>query len=156
MGRVAVRIKAPFGELVVEGANAQELLELLRSMPPQFMGELEGLIASRLAPPIQLKLRGLVEYTTQGPIVVAKKENLTHYEAIGLILYASEDMSGTPSRISRLLEASGIKCAVPARLNEMHKRGWVFKPDPAKSQWKLTAQGVRWIEDEVLPKVQSG
>ena len=153
MGRVAVRIRAPFGELLVEGESAEELLELLRGMPPQFMGEVESLISAKLAPPIKLKLQGIVEYTTEGPILVTGK-NVTHYEAIGIILYASEGKTCAPSKISRLLEASGIKSMVPARLNEMAKKGWVYKPDPAKGEWKLTVQGKKWIEETVIPKLQ--
>ena len=36
---------------------------------------------------------------------------------------------------------------VPARLNEMTKRGQVFKPDPNKPEFKLTIQGEKWVED---------
>ena len=43
---------------------------------------------------------------------------------------------------------------VPARLNEMTKRGLVFKPDPARPESKLTVQGEKWIEDEVLPRLR--
>ena len=153
MGRVAVRIKTSFGELLVEGGNAQELLELLQGMPPQFMGEVESLISAKLAPPTKLKLQGIVEYTTEGPIII-KGKGATHYEAIGLILYAMEEKTVSPSKISKLLEASGIKSVVPARLNEMAKRGLAFKPDPARGEWKLTAQGERWVEEEVIPKLR--
>ena len=43
---------------------------------------------------------------------------------------------------------------VPARLNEMTKRGIVFKPDPARPEFKLTTQGERWVEEEVLTKLR--
>jgi hypothetical protein len=94
-----------------------------------------------------------VEFTTEGPVVVTR-ENLTHYEAIGLVLYASDERKNTASQIQKLLESSGIKCMVPARLNEMTKRGQVFKPDPAKPEFKLTIQGERWVEDEVLSRLR--
>ena len=55
----------------------------------------------------------------------------------------------------KLLELSGIKSMVPARLNEMTKRGQVYKPNPKKPQFKLTVQGKIWIEDEVLGKLRS-
>jgi DNA-binding HxlR family transcriptional regulator len=35
-----------------------------------------------------------------------------------------------------------------ARLNEMTKRGLVFKPDSAKPDWKLTTQGEKLIEEK--------
>jgi len=30
----------------------------------------------------------------------------------------------------------------------------VFKPDPAKPEFKLTIQGERWVEDEVLSRLR--
>jgi hypothetical protein len=94
-----------------------------------------------------------VERTTEGPVIVAR-ENLTHYEAVGLTLYASDEKKNTASQVQKLLESSGIKCMVPARLNEMTKRGQVFKPDPNRTEFKLTLQGERWVEDEVLARLR--
>jgi hypothetical protein len=69
-------------------------------------------------------------------------------------LYASEDKKSTAAQITKLLESSGIKCMVPARLNEITKRGQVFKPDPNRPDFKLTIQGERWVEEEVLAKLR--
>jgi len=153
MGKIRVQIKAPFGEIVVEGDSAQEILATLKTMPPQFMSEVNNLISAKLTPPIKAQLEGIVELTTEGPIITTR-EKLTHYEAIGLTLYASEEKTSTAAQISRLLEASGIKSMVPARLNEMTKRGLIFKPDPVRPEFKLTTQGERWIEEEVLAKLR--
>jgi len=153
MGKIRVVVKAPFGEVVVEGSNSEEVLETLRTLSPQFMGEVSSLVSVRLAPPIKAQLEGIVELTTEGPIITAR-EKLTHYEAIGLVLYASSERRNTAAQVSRLIEASGIKCQVPARLNEMAKRAIVFKPNPAMPEWKLTTQGEKWIEEEVLAKLR--
>ena len=153
MGKIRVRIKAPFGEIVVEGDSAQEILSTLETMPPQFMSEIDNLISAKLTPPIKTQLEGIVELTTEGPIITTR-EKLTHYEAIGMILYASEEKTSTATKITRLLAASGIKSMVPARLNEMTKRGMVFKPDPVRPEFKLTTQGERWIEEEVLARLR--
>jgi len=153
MGKIRVQIKAPFGEIVVEGDSAQEILATLKTMPPQFMGEIDNLISAKLTPPIKAQLEGIVELTTEGPIITTR-EKLTHYEAIGLTMFASDEKTSTATQISRLLASSGIKCMVPARLNEMTKRGIVFKPDPVRPEFKLTTQGERWIEEEVLAKLR--
>jgi hypothetical protein len=155
MGKVQVRIKAGFGEVVVEGDSPQEVLDLLGAMSSKFMGEIDNLISAKLAVPIKAQLEGIIELTTEGPIITTR-EKLTHYEAVGLTLYASEDKTQTAAGISRLLELGGIKSQVPARLNEMTKRGLVFKPDPSRAEWKLTAQGEGWVEDEVLVKLLGG
>jgi hypothetical protein len=154
MGKIRVEIKTSFGQIVVEGDSAQEILETMRTMTPQFVNEISELTSVKLAPPMKAQLEGIVELTTAGPIITAR-EKLTHYEAVGLVLYASDKRSNTATQISQLLASSGIKCMVPARLNEMTKRGLVFKPDPAKPDWKLTTQGEKWVEEEVLTKLRS-
>jgi len=153
MGKIRVEVKTSFGQIVVEGDSAQEILETLKTMTPEFMSEISELTSVKLAPPMKAQLEGIVELTTTGPIITAR-EKLTHYEAVGLVLYASDKRSNTATQISQLLASSGIKCMVPARLNEMTKRGLVFKPDPAKPEFKLTTQGEKWIE-EILPKLRS-
>lgn len=152
MKRVEVRIKAPFGEIVIEGENPQEILNITETFPEDFVEKIANFASNRLMPS-GVQLKGIVESTTEGPVIVTR-ENLTHYEAIGLTLYASEDKKSTGAQIAKLLESSGIKCMVPARLNEMTKRGQVFKPDPNRPEFKLTVQGEKWIEDEVLAKLR--
>jgi hypothetical protein len=153
MAKVRVRVKAPFGEIVVEGESAQEILKTLKTMPPQFVNEIGELISSNLTPSLKTQLDGIIEITTEGPIITTR-EKLTHYEAIGLVLFASDEKTSTATQIKRLLASSGIRSMVPARLNEMTKRGIVFKPDPAKPDFKLTTQGERWVEEEVLAKLR--
>jgi hypothetical protein len=152
MKRVEVRIKTPFGEIVVEGDSPQEVLSMLEAFPVDFLERTAGFVSQKLVPS-GVQLKGIVEFTTEGPVVITR-ENLTHYEAIGLTLYASEEKKNTAAQIQRLLESSGIKCMVPARLNEMTKRGQVFKPDPNRPEFKLTMQGERWVEDDVLARLR--
>jgi len=153
MGRIEVRIKTSFGEIVVDGEDSKEILDVLGSFPEDFMEKVADLVSARLVPSVNVQLRGIIEFTTEGPVLVTR-EKLTHYEAIGLILYASEGKKSTAAQITRLLKSSGIKCMVPARLNELTKRGRVFKPDPKRPEFKLTVQGERWIEDEVLARLR--
>lgn len=153
MEKIRVRVKVPFGEIVIEGDSAQEILTTLKTMPPQFVNDVGGLISSNLSPSIKTQLNGIIELTTEGPIITTR-EKLTHYEAIGLVLFASDENSSTATHIKRLLASSGIRSMVPARLNEMTKRGMVFKPDPTRPEFKLTTQGERWVEEEVLAKLR--
>ena len=152
MKRIEARIKTPFGEVVIEGETPKEILSMLETMPENFVEKLSDFVSNRLLPS-GAHLKGIVELTTEGPVIVTR-EKLTHYEAVGLVLYASEDKTNTAAQITRLLESSGIKSMVPARLNEMTKRGQVFKPDPSKTEFKLTIHGEKWIEEEVLSKLR--
>jgi len=152
MNKIEVRIKAPFGEILVEAENPTEVLSILETFPEGFVERISEIVSNRLTPS-GVQLKGIVEQTTEGPVIVAH-ENLTHYEAIGITLCASEGKIGTAAQIQKLLESSGIKCMVPARLNEMTKRGQVFKPDPNRPEFKLTIQGEQWVEEEVLAKLR--
>jgi hypothetical protein len=107
MSKIQVRIKAPFGELLVEAENPAEMLKILETFPEGFVEKI-----------------------------------------------ASENRKGTAAQIQKLLESSGIRCMVPARVNEMTKRGQVFKPDPSRPEFKLTIQGEQWVETEVLAKLR--
>jgi predicted transcriptional regulator len=153
MGKVKVKIKAPFGDIIIEGENPQEILDILEGFPEDFTEKTSDLVSVRLAPTAAVQLKGVIEFTTEGPVIMTR-EKLTHYEAIGLILYASEEKKSTAAQITKLLESSGIKSMVPARLNEMTKKGRVFKPDPNRPEFKLTVQGERWIEEEVLARLR--
>jgi hypothetical protein len=152
MKRIEARIKTPFGEVIIEGETPQEILDMLQSLPENFTEKLSDFVTNRLTPSGTM-LRGIIESTTEGPVIVTR-ENLTHYEAVGLVLYASGDRRNTAAMVQKLLESSGIKSMVPARLNEMTKRGQVFKPDPNKPDFKLSIQGEKWIEQEVISKLR--
>ena len=152
MKRIEARIKTPFGEVVIEGDSPQDILDMLGVIPENFVDKLGDFVSNKLTPS-GAQLKGIIELTTEGPVIVTR-ENLTHYEAVGLVLYASEDKKNTAAQIQKLLESSGIKSMVPARLNEMTKRGQVFKPDPNRPEFKLTIQGEKWVEEEVLTKLR--
>jgi len=152
VNKVEARIKTPFGEIVIEGENAQDVIKALDAFPNDFMEKVVSFVSERLMPS-GVQLKGIVETTTEGPVIIAH-ENLTHYEAIGLTLYASDEKKSTAAQITKLFESSGMKCMVPARLNEMTKRGQVFKPDPNKPEFRLTIQGERWVEQDVLAKLR--
>jgi len=152
MGKMKAKLKMPFGEMILEGENPQEIIRLLQEIPEDFIERISNLVTLKLTPTPSIQLHGLVEITTEGPVIVTA-EKLTHYEAIGIVLYASEGKENTSATISRLLESSGIRSMVPARLNEMAKRGHVFKPNPNRAEYRLTVQGERWVEDEVLSRL---
>ena len=153
MAKIRAHIKTGFGEIEVEGESARELVEALKTVTPEFVDEISSLISSKIVGVAKVGLEGIVELTTEGPVVTTR-EKLSHYEAIGLVLFALEQKTSTTTKINDLLKSSGIKAMVPARLNEMTKRGLVFKPDPSRPEVKLTVQGEKWIEDDVLPRLK--
>src|SRR4030042_3715468 len=100
MKHIEARIKTSFGEVVIEGESPQEIMSLLETIPENFVEKLSDFVSNRLTPS-GAQLKGIVEPTTEGHIIVTR-ENLTHYEAVGLVLYASEEKKNTAAQIQRL------------------------------------------------------
>ena len=99
------------------------------------------------------ELKGIIRFTTQGPVIITHAE-LSHYEILGLIIYAMKHHEATSKQLRGRLESSGKDVVVPARLNEMKKRGYVFKPSEKASEYKLKSKRLEWVEEEVLGKLR--
>ena len=153
MGIIKIKVRTSLGDIIIQGESHQEVEMMLEKIPHDFFEKINALLAQKLSSQSPNKLKGIVELTINGPILTTRKK-LTHYEAIGLILYASEEGKQQASQIKKLLESSGLKTIIHARLNEMTKRGHIFKPKSNKPEFKLTNRGENWIEKEVLKKLQ--
>ncbi|MCX8170481.1 MAG: hypothetical protein N3E47_00715 [Candidatus Bathyarchaeota archaeon] len=155
MGRIQAEIKTSFGKIVIEGSTADELVKMIKSLPENFVNEVEHAISAIFSQSSSGELDNIVRITEDGPILILKDiKAITQYEAIALILYFSESRCNKPSNIRCLLERSGVNLQVSSRINEMAKRGLVFKPVPGKPEWALSPKGERWVEEEVLPKLR--
>ncbi|MEM2325807.1 MAG: hypothetical protein QXG94_02275 [Candidatus Bathyarchaeia archaeon] len=153
--KIQAEIKTSFGKIVVEGSTINEVVTAINSFPENLIVELERIVLRMLSQSTNKEYEGIVKVTEEGPILVLKDASgITQYEAIALTLYFSKNRCSKPSTIRRLLEYSGIKLQVSSRLNEMAKRGLVFKPIPGRAEWALSPKGERWVEEEVLPKLK--
>jgi hypothetical protein len=150
--RIRVGIKTAFGEIEVSGETAEEVLEALEEIDESFLMIVDERVSSLMMNRARDSLKGIIEIRGDGPIITTKKR-LTHYEAIGLILYSMKDHQASSGEIKRCLAASGRKVTVPARLHEMRRRGYIFKPAERSPIYKLSTKGVKWIEEEVLPQL---
>lgn len=66
MKAVRVRVKTPFGEVVVEGETPQDILDVLRTFPENFLEKVGEVVSSRLVSS-GVVLKGVVELT-KGPL----------------------------------------------------------------------------------------
>ncbi len=153
MPKITLAIKTPFGEVQVSGDSPQDVLDALEGLDQVFIGEVSERVTELLATRARDELKGIVEVGRDGPVIVTKKK-LSHYEAIGLVLYCIKDNQASSREITRRLTASGKKVTVPARLHEMRKRGHIFKPVDRAPFYKLSTRGVKWIEEEVIPPLK--
>ncbi len=150
--RLRVTIETGYGAIEVSGESPEEVLEGLGWLTSEYVSRINE-IASEATADVEDSLRGIVRIDDEGPTIVSREE-LSHYEAIGLVLYAMEGHEATSKEIGERLVSSGKKVAVAARLHEMRERGQVFKPDSKESLHKLTAKGVKWIEEDLLRRLR--
>ena len=57
-GKMRIHLKMSFGEILVEGDDANEILTILEGMPAQFIEKVESLVNTKLKPPLQTQLQG--------------------------------------------------------------------------------------------------
>jgi hypothetical protein len=149
---IRISIKTPFGEVVVCGETPEDIFQILQSLNQEFYTRLNSEIPHFAQESSLSALEGIVGMTADGPLIVTKR-NLTHYESIALILYCSKDYQCSMRKLRSLLLSSGKNVTVPARLNEMIKKGYIFKPNPKASEYRLSTNGVKWIEGEILTRL---
>lgn len=152
MQRIRLSLKTDFGEIEVSGKNPQEILDALDWLDQEFVKKVNKKISEFVTSQVEKKFKGILCVGKEGPVIVTKKK-LSHYEAIGLILYASKDNLASSRKLRELLIESGKKVTVPARINEMRKRGHIFKPNSKSSEYKLSTKGIKWIEENLLPSL---
>jgi len=153
MPKLYINIETNYGTLTVQGDSQEEILEALDLLTDDFIEQVNEKVALLELKDVESELDGIVRVTADGPVIVTRAE-LSHYEIIGLILYSMRHHEATSKQIRDRIEASGKDVIVPARLNEMKKRGHVFRPSGKGSEYKLTAKGLEWMEEEVLEKLR--
>ena len=153
MPKLSINIETNYGTLTVQGDSQKEILDALDLLTKDFLEQVNEKVSLLELKQVEDELKGIIRFTTQGPVIVTHAE-LSHYEIIGLLVYAMKHHEATSRQLRERLEASGKDVIVPARLNEMKKRGHIFKPSGKGSEYRLTAKGLEWVEEEVLEKLR--
>jgi hypothetical protein len=146
-------VKTQFGDIQVTGETPEELLSGLDWLTKDYVAQINEKVSGLVSKQALDHLKDIVEMRRDGPILVCK-EQISHYEAIGLLLYAIKGYQSTGKELKSILNESGRKVVVPARLHEMVKKGLLFRPEGRGGIYKLTAKGVNWVEKEVLPPIR--
>jgi len=150
--KVKLAVKRPYGDITVEGESFDEITENLKSLP-QWIDVIDGLVQRTGTPKSKKEsLRGVIEYTSDGPVITLPKERLSDKEAITLLLYAHEPNALQPKEIARLLTISGrLSAGFGARLSELRNEALILKD---AGGYRLTATG-RSLAEETASKLRS-
>ena len=153
MPKLQLNIETDYGTLTVSGDTQEEILDALSLLTDEFLDEISDKLSVLDLKQTEDRLRNIVRIGQNGPVIVTRAE-ISHYEAIGLVLYSMKNQEATSKKIRERLEASGKDVIVAARLNEMRKRGHVFKPSGKGSEYRLTSKGMAWVDNEVVEKIK--
>jgi phosphoglycerate-specific signal transduction histidine kinase len=153
MPKLQLNIDTDYGTLTVSGDTQDEVLDALALLTDDFLDKISEKLSILDLKQTEDRLRNIVRIGQNGPVIVTRAE-ISHYEAIGLVLYSMKNQEATSRRIRERLEASGKEIIVAARLNEMRKRGHIFKPSGKGSEYRLTSKGMAWVDDEVVEKIR--
>ena len=153
MPKLQLNIETDYGTLTVSGDTQEEVLEALALLTDDFLDTISEKLSILDLKQTEDRLRNIVRIGQNGPVIVTRAE-INHYEAIGLVLYSMKNQEATSKKIRERLEASGKEVIVAARLNEMRKRGHIFKPSGKGSEYRLTSKGMAWVDDKVVEKIR--
>ena len=153
MPKLQLNIETDYGAVTISGDTQSEILEALDLLTDDFLDKISEKISLLDLKQTEDRLRNIVRIGQTGPVIVTRAE-ISHYEAIGLVLYSMKNQEATSKKIRERLEASGKEVIVAARLNEMRKRGHIFKPSGKGSEYRLTSKGMAWVDDEVVEKIR--
>lgn len=153
MGKYRIVMQRSFGTMEIEADDPQELLDALRRVP-NLLEKIDEILAKEELMGTSLSLKGLIYKSEEGPLLTVPKDRLSIREAIGLLLYAVHP-DGMKSRdLGRILNISGwFSPGYPSRLSELKRAGLIVS---SKGVYKLTLNGIRWVEGEVIPKAKAG
>lgn len=153
MAKLNINIETKYGSITVSGDSQKEIIEALDLLTEGFMDKIKERLDILELKETEDKLHNIVHITPNGPVIVTRTD-LNHYESIGLILYAMKNQEATSKKLRERLQASGKEIIVAARLNEMRKRGHIFKPSAKGSEYRLTSKGLVWLDEEVVEKIR--
>ena len=144
--KIRVVIKRPFGDLEIEGESLDELIASLETFP-EWLATIDRLvIGPELAPSeTKMALSGLVEFSSEGPLIIVPRDKLSDKEAICLLLYAQDPSVVEPKEVSRLLGLSGRpSIGFGSRMSELRREGLALREGEG---YRLTVLGKKWVDD---------
>ncbi len=145
--KVRLVLHRSYGDIELEGENFDEIIDRLKDFP-EWLEVIDSMITSQSAAVGEKDiLSGIVQVTTEGPVLTVTKEKLTDREAVGILLYAMDPRGVRPRELSRLLSLSGfLSVGFASRLSELKREGFSYKEGDT---YRLTVAGKHWVENMV-------
>lgn len=148
--KVKLTLHRPYGNVEIEGESFDEIIEKMQDFP-EWLDVIDSIISKQLSETeIEESLKGVIESTADGPVIVVPRDRITDREAVGLLLHVS-NRGLRPKDLGRYLSLSGfLSAGFASRISELKREGFAIKEGDA---YKLTVAGKRWVE-ELIKKMK--
>jgi len=145
--KVRLTLHRSYGDIELEGENFDEIIDRLKEFP-EWLEVIDSMISTQsVAAGEKDILSGIIQITTEGPVLTVTRDKLTDREAVAVLLYAMDPQGVRPRELSRLLSLSGfLSVGFASRLSELKREGLAYREGDA---YKLTVAGKNWVESTV-------
>ncbi|MGQ9542505.1 MAG: hypothetical protein ACUVTM_00240 [Candidatus Bathyarchaeia archaeon] len=145
--KVRLILHRSYGDIELEGETFDEIIDRLKEFP-EWLEVIDSMITSQSAATGEKDiLSGIVQVTSEGPVLTVTRDRLTDREAVAILLYAMDPKGLRPRELSRLLSLSGfLSVGFASRLSELKREGLTYREGDV---YKLTIAGKNWVENTV-------
>jgi len=152
--KVRLVLHRSYGDIEIEGETFDEIIDRLKEFP-EWLEVIDSMISAQSASVGEKDiLSGIVQITTEGPVLTVTRERLTDREAVAVLLYAMDPQGLRPKELSRLLSLSGfLSVGFASRLSELKREGLAYREGDT---YRLTVAGKTWVESTVKPMKAGG
>jgi hypothetical protein len=152
--KVRLVLHRSYGDIEIEGETFDEIIDRLKEFP-EWLEVIDSMISAQSASVGEKDiLSGIVQITTEGPVLTVTRERLTDREAVAVLLYAMDPQGLRPKELSRLLSLSGfLSVGFASRLSELKREGLAYREGDT---YRLTIAGKTWVESTVKPMKAGG
>jgi len=142
--KVKLVLHRSYGDIELEGDSFDEIIERIKEFP-EWLEVIDTMISTQSSAVGEKDiLSGLVQITTEGPVLTVTRDKLTDREAVATLLYAMEPQGLRPKELSRLLSLSGfLSVGFASRLSGLKREGLAYREGDT---YKLTVAGKQWVE----------
>jgi hypothetical protein len=152
--KVRLVLHRSYGDIELEGDSFDEIIERIKEFP-EWLEVIDTMISTQSTAVGEKDiLSGIVQITTEGPVLTVTRDKLTDREAVATLLYAMEPQGLRPKELSRLLSLSGfLSVGFASRLSELKREGLAYREGDT---YKLTVAGKQWVETKAKSMKSGG
>jgi hypothetical protein len=152
--KVRLVLHRSYGDIELEGESFDEIIDRVKEFP-EWLEVIDSMISTQSTTVVEKDLlSGIVQVTTEGPVLTITRDKLKDREAVAILLYSMDPQGLRPRELSRLLSLSGfLSVGFASRLSELKREGLAYREGDT---YRLTVAGKNWVENVIKPMKSGG